>query len=204
MTADESSGTASAAAGALPAASTQPKITIADKVNEKKLYREIGREAVLSLSTAKPGNGVDELRDDNKETYWQSDGGQPHLINVQFHKKMSITELAFYLDYSLDESYTPKKMSIRSGTTNHDLVEVRVVELHEPVGWVTIPLRAKDGGLLRAFFLQVCVVSMHQNGRDTHVRQAKVFGPRIPIDTCDDKSLIGFSTTEMTQFSVLR
>lgn len=34
--------------------------------------REIGREAVWSLSSAKPGNGVDQLRDDSIETYWQS------------------------------------------------------------------------------------------------------------------------------------
>ena len=44
--------------------------------------REIGEEAVWSLSTAKPGNGVDQLRDGSPDTYWQSDGGQPHLINV--------------------------------------------------------------------------------------------------------------------------
>lgn len=36
--------------------------------------REIGREAVWSLSSAKPGNGVDQLRDDSTETYWQSGG----------------------------------------------------------------------------------------------------------------------------------
>ena len=45
--------------------------------------REIGDLAVWSLSTAKPGNGVEQLRDDNTDTYWQSDGPQPHLINVQ-------------------------------------------------------------------------------------------------------------------------
>ena len=27
-------------------------------------------------------------RDNNTETYWQSDGPQPHLINIQFHKKV--------------------------------------------------------------------------------------------------------------------
>ena len=32
---------------------------------------EIGDQAVWSLSTAKPGNGVEQLRDDNTDTYWQ-------------------------------------------------------------------------------------------------------------------------------------
>ena len=30
-----------------------------------------GQQAVWSLSTAKPGNGVDQLRDGNLDTYWQ-------------------------------------------------------------------------------------------------------------------------------------
>ncbi|XP_069861418.1 anaphase-promoting complex subunit 10-like isoform X1 [Dipodomys merriami] len=31
-----------------------------------------------------PGFGVDRLRDGNLETNWQSDGSQPHLVNIQF------------------------------------------------------------------------------------------------------------------------
>ena len=84
------------------------------------------------------------LPSDNVDTYWQSDGGQPHLINIQFHKKVSIIEVAFYLDYKLDESYTPKKLSIRAGTTFHDLVEIHVMELSEPTGWVSVPLHMMD------------------------------------------------------------
>lgn len=33
--------------------------------------REIGDEAVWTLSSAKPGNGVPQLRDDNFDTFWQ-------------------------------------------------------------------------------------------------------------------------------------
>lgn len=32
---------------------------------------EIGREACWSLSSAKPGFGIEQLRDDNLDTYWQ-------------------------------------------------------------------------------------------------------------------------------------
>lgn len=49
--------------------------------------REIGDDAVWCLSSAKPGNGVEQLRDDSADTFWQSDGPQPHLVNVQFMKK---------------------------------------------------------------------------------------------------------------------
>ena len=153
------------------------------KFGNSKERREIGHLAVWSLSTAKPGNGVAQLRDDNTDTYWQSDGAQPHLINIQFHKKMSVAEIALYLDFKLDESYTPKRINIRCGTSHHDLRDVHKLELDEPSGWVNVPLLQKCGGrapasTLRTFFLQIIVDEMHQNGRDTHVRQVKVYGPR--------------------------
>jgi anaphase-promoting complex subunit 10 len=178
--------------------------------------REIGDEAVWSLSTAKPGNGVDQLRDDNTDTYWQSDGSQPHLINIQFHKKVSIVEVSFFLDYKLDESYTPKKLSLRAGTTFHDLEEVHMLELDEPNGWVYIPLgeiAAKAaggaggaGGVLRAHFLQIEVLAMHQNGRDTHIRQVKVYGPRqgAAHRMLHPAKEGGFSSSEFTAFSCIR
>jgi len=211
--------------GADEAGFTMPEVVIlGSSPNAANHLRDIGDEAVWSLSTAKPGNGVEELRDNNLETYWQSDGGQPHLINLQFHRKMSISEIAFYLDYSLDESYTPKKVSVRSGTTFHDLVEVRSVDLNEPTGWVVVPLVAPkrnaynaltrtddddsivtDDRILRCFFLQVCVVSMHQNGRDTHVRQARIFGPRTPVDAAVDLTGLGFRPGGyLSRFAVLR
>ena len=30
---------------------------------------------------------------------------------------------------------------------------------------------------VRAYVLQIAVLSNHQNGRDTHIRQVKLFGP---------------------------
>jgi anaphase-promoting complex subunit 10 len=73
-------------------------------------------------------------------SYWQSDGTAPHLINIQFARKTSVKQLSLYLDHSLDESYTPKKFCIRAGSTNHDLRDVAIVNLHEPQGWINIPL----------------------------------------------------------------
>jgi hypothetical protein len=48
--------------------------------------REIGEGAVWSVSSCKPGFGVEQLRDNLLDTYWQSDGPQPHLVNIQFHR----------------------------------------------------------------------------------------------------------------------
>ena len=50
--------------------------------------REISKLAVWSVTSAKPGNGVELLRDSRDDTYWQSDGTQPHLVNIQFQRKV--------------------------------------------------------------------------------------------------------------------
>lgn len=102
--------------------------------------REIGKTASWSLSTAKPGNGVDQLRDSSLDTYWQSDGLQPHYVNIQFPRRQTVCAIALYMDFNLDESYTPKRMKVRVGTTFHNLEEVRTVDVREPCGWVTIPV----------------------------------------------------------------
>eukprot|EP00929_Paragymnodinium_shiwhaense_P113367 TRINITY_DN81647_c0_g1_i1.p1 TRINITY_DN81647_c0_g1~~TRINITY_DN81647_c0_g1_i1.p1 ORF type:complete len:197 (-),score=27.41 TRINITY_DN81647_c0_g1_i1:139-729(-) len=160
--------------------------------------REIGEEAAWSVSSAKPGNGVEQLRDDNSDTYWQSDGPQPHLINIQFQRKVRVSELKLYTSYKIDESYTPSCISVRIGTAHHDLQEVQIVELKEPDGWISVALaRSRTEGapadptcvlrdpemggavdFVRTHFIQLAVLSNHQNGRDTHIRQIQVFGPR--------------------------
>lgn len=84
----------------------------------------------------------------------RSDGLQPHLISIQFQRKMPLLvrcrsrmcrvarggtfkrsksspprpqELHMHVDYKLDESYTPKQVSVRAGHTYHDL-KVRTAE----------------------------------------------------------------------------
>ncbi|KAH9555168.1 hypothetical protein CY35_08G101100 [Sphagnum magellanicum] len=146
--------------------------------------REIGKLAVWSVSSNKPGNGVEMLRDNNLGTYWQSDGAQPHLVNIQFQKKVRLQQVAIYVDFKVDESYTPNKISIRAGNSFHDLREIKVVDLDEPAGWIYISLFPSDSkDFLRAFFMQLAVLSNHQNGRDTHIRQIKIYGPRQWVST---------------------
>ena len=52
--------------------------------------------------------------------------------------------VAVALDYKLDESYTPSKMSVRAGTGHHDLKELKLVEVTEPVGWQIVQLEGPE------------------------------------------------------------
>ena len=112
------------------------------------------------------------------------------------------------MDFKLDESYTPKTCAVRVGNNLQDMKargverlrqlspprarvseqagctaqEVRSLDLAEPTGWIYVRLKrpgdGDDGGGMRAYLVQLLVQTNHQNGRDTHVRQIKVFGPR--------------------------
>ena len=93
------------------------------------IVREVGGAATWSLSSCKPGYGVQQLRDGCIDTYWQSDGQLPHLVNIQFRRKTTVQSVAVFTDFKLDESYTPTRISIRVGTNFNDLQEIEVVEL---------------------------------------------------------------------------
>ena len=175
-------------------------------VSDMQSKRELGDDAVWSLSTAKPGNGVEQLRDNNMETYWQSDGSQPHTISIQFLRKVYVSDVCLYLDYNLDESYAPKRVNIRVGTSFHDLVDVVTVELTDPTGWTVIelPCDAESSNTLHTHLLQIQVLSMHQNGRDTHVRQVKLYGPRLSPRVMGNFALDMFRSIDMQQYALLR
>lgn len=139
---------------------------------------EIGNQAVWSLSSSKPGFGIAQLRDNSIDTYWQSDGQQPHYINIQFVRKTSVEIISLYLDYKQDESYTPSKVLIRAGTTFNDLIKITTAEFSEPEGWKQIKILNKLERPVKAFHFQIVIVSNHQNGRDAHIRQIKIYEPR--------------------------
>lgn len=165
--------------------------------------REVGNQATWSLSSCKPGFGVEQLRDGTHETYWQSDGQLPHLVNICFKRKTTVSAVAVYTDFRLDESYTPSKISVRCGTNFNDLQEIEVVELNEPSGWVVIPLKDLNDRLVRSFMIQIAVIANHQQGRDTHLRQISVHSPieEKPVSTAE---YANWSTKEFLQFASIR
>ena len=211
--------------------------------------RELGDEAVWTLSSCKPGNGVARLRDGRTDTFWQSDGVSPHFVSIHFPRKTRVSCVSFYVDYKLDESYTPSRVVVRGGSHSHAMRELCTLELDEPTGWITVQTLVPRHGLstgkegkerkkesrssaeaaaaaaadaaaitpaaffspshpsaqlsfarpsasaavpttssssgggtvtfapLRCHYLQLVVVSSHQSGKDTHVREVKVYGP---------------------------
>jgi anaphase-promoting complex subunit 10 len=161
--------------------------------------REIGKQAIWTLSSAKTGNGVHQLRDDNMDTFWQSDGKQPHLVTIQFLRKTRISEISFYVDERLDESYTPLKVAIRAGSSPRCLEDLDILELDKPIGWVRFT--TSD---LKCHIIQLAVLASHQNGKDTHIRQIKVFSPASSTSSIWNSNQITPSSVGFGQYSCIR
>ncbi|KAH6606747.1 anaphase-promoting complex subunit 10 [Trichoderma cornu-damae] len=141
--------------------------------------KEISNLGKFTVSSHKPGNGVEQLRNDDLTSYWQSDGPQPHKLTIYFVKRVGIRDIRFYVDYGEDESYTPTKIVFKSGTSENNLIQFAAMNLDSPVGWQQVPLAGvggePDGNTLVSWVLQMQILENHQNGKDTHLRGIKIY-----------------------------
>lgn len=153
--------------------------------------------ATWKLSSHKQGHGLAQLREDNPETYWQSDGSSennmeqqpstdganlnhPHSILLRFSKKVSLERISIFTNYQLDESYTPLRIKIMAGASNWDLTEVCVVNFEKPIGWSHIIFKGVRGdGLLKCFLVKIIILANHQDGKDSHIRAIRCFGKNL-------------------------
>eukprot|EP00918_Siedleckia_nematoides_P001566 GHVU01003694.1.p2 GENE.GHVU01003694.1~~GHVU01003694.1.p2 ORF type:complete len:229 (+),score=14.63 GHVU01003694.1:454-1140(+) len=171
---------------------------------------EIGGTGTWTLSSTKPGHGVRQLRDGDTSTFWQSDGSGPHSVTIQFRDKKKISCISMYLNYRIDESYTPQTVVVKTGNSEADLEEITEVTFKEPVGWKRIPLNpaavmqhrqiapecfgttpfpAHRLDHIRAFCVQIVVTKTHQSGKDIHIRQIRIFGPPPHVSRSTDSAV---------------
>lgn len=103
---------------------------------------------------------------------------------------MEIRALRLYLDYELDESYTPTKIQITAGTGPNLTIPFTTMELNAPKGWIDVPIAGAgggpDGNSLCCWFVRVVILENHQNGKDTHVRGVKVYALDDSADTAEN------------------
>ncbi|CCE26885.1 related to anaphase promoting complex subunit 10 [Claviceps purpurea 20.1] len=141
--------------------------------------KEISNLGRFTVSSHKPGSGVEELRSDDLKVFWQSDGPQPHKLTVYFVKRVGIRDIRFYVDCNEDESYTPTKIAFQSGTSENNLLEFASMTLDSPTGWQQVPLAGvggePDGNTLVSYVLQMQILENQQNGKDTHLRGIKIY-----------------------------
>ncbi|SSD59993.1 uncharacterized protein SCODWIG_01754 [Saccharomycodes ludwigii] len=123
---------------------------------------------------------VKNIYDDNPTTYWQSDGVLPHVIEIDFSKRMEISIMALFFSYSLDESYSPFELSVYAGHNSFDMTHLKTLEMENVNGWVLLKFNNNRLGdnLLKCKYAKFTIKSNHQNGKDAHLRGIKFLSPR--------------------------
>ncbi|KAH8728243.1 anaphase-promoting complex, subunit 10-domain-containing protein [Phaeosphaeriaceae sp. PMI808] len=139
--------------------------------------REISTLASWTVSSSKPGCSIPQLRHPSTSLFWQSDGPQPHYLNIHFFKLVRIVGLRLYLDFEQDESYTPTRIIFLAGSGMNDLQEWGEMKLESPrggSGLISALTRRPRMPVLRAHLVQIKILENHQNGKDTHLRGLQI------------------------------
>ncbi|WUR03528.1 anaphase-promoting complex subunit 10 [Vairimorpha necatrix] len=120
------------------------------------------------LSSYKKNNSLKELISNEMSEYWATDDSLPHGIQIKFHKLTYVEEIRLFLSFSQDDSYTPKEIEIRTGMTLSTMESILVVTLMEPEGLLSLSVKQV------CFYLQIIILSNHQEGKDSHIRNLKI------------------------------
>lgn len=189
------------------AGNEQPSLEQVQKVYYAKGIEELENLKLIDLSplanwklsSSKQDFGLAQLRDDSPDTYWQSDGSNgsnannntitnnqlsnPHYVSIQFSKKVSLERISIFINYSLDESYTPSKIKIMAGSSDGwDLSEVCTVNFNKPIGWSHIIFNGiRNDGVLKCFMVKLIILANHQDGKDSHIRAIRCFGKKATM-----------------------
>ncbi|KAF2641908.1 galactose-binding like protein [Massarina eburnea CBS 473.64] len=157
-------------------------------------FREISTLASWTVSSSKPGCSIPQLRHPSTNQFWQSDGPQPHYLNIHFFKLVRIVGLRLYLDFEADESYTPTRIVLLAGSGMNDLVEWGEMRLESPRGWIWADFEGKPKiPVLRCHLVQIKILENHQNGKDTHLRGLQIFamdGEKESAETARGKGIV--------------
>lgn len=167
---------------------------------------DVGHLAHWKASSHKPGNPIENALDDKPDTFWQSDGTQPHQIDIYFSKRMNIALLVLYFSLLADESYTPRFVSIYAGHSPSDALFYKGLEVRNVNGWVALTFgdsRSNDK-LLKCQFIRLVFPVNHENGKDTHMRGIKVFTPsrNLATETIELIQCFGNGSKLMTECSL--
>jgi anaphase-promoting complex subunit 10 len=158
-------------------------------------HREITRSALWTVSSVKGGYEISSMFDGKTDTFWQSDSLPPHWITAQFPKQTLLSKLSLYLSIQQDETYTPVELIVYIGNDPTSLTEFRKEEPTQYQGWIDIELNVPT------IFLKVSITKNHQGGRDSRIRQIRLFG--APYSPCIDTSVC-FIAPELTQYLSIR
>lgn len=118
----------------------------------------------LNVSVSSGASSADRLTDGNEETFWTSEGSLPHWLRVTLPEVMRLEQVNIYVNHGRDGSYTPRKVAVKVGDTESQLIDVARTDISRGTsGWVSLLRdRTADGRVV-----SVSVLENHENGCNT-------------------------------------
>ncbi|CCD26890.1 anaphase promoting complex subunit DOC1 NDAI_0I03220 [Naumovozyma dairenensis CBS 421] len=151
------------------------------RMEEKEDTTDVTHLAYWKPSSTKVNFPIENALNHDPNSYWQSDGKQPHRMDIYFSKFMNLKYLAFYLSQFQDESYTPREIKIYYGNGPNDCRLFVHVIIQSVNGWFLIPTdtaRCVDMEVtvteLNCRFLRFEFPFNFEHGKDTHLRGMKI------------------------------
>ncbi|SMN18044.1 similar to Saccharomyces cerevisiae YGL240W DOC1 Processivity factor required for the ubiquitination activity of the anaphase promoting complex (APC) [Maudiozyma saulgeensis] len=140
----------------------------------------VNNVALWLASSTKGGSPIENVLNDDPNSFWQSDGGQPHTIDIYFSRRTDIILLALYFSLASDESYTPKLFKLYVGHSPSDAVFYKSYHIEHLDGWVGLTFRDnRPDNLMKCQFLRLVFPINHENGKDTHLRGVRIYSPQV-------------------------
>ncbi|KAL0231919.1 hypothetical protein PCE1_002916 [Barthelona sp. PCE] len=131
------------------------------------------RDFIVTCSTCHREHLPANLLDRDPQTYWKSDARMPHSINIFLPHIYSIKAVSLYLNVFSDKDYSPNVLLLRYGDHPSEMMQYgQGVDC--PVnkkGFVTIYTEG-----ITCSSLQVVIPSNFENGRNSIVRELRIFG----------------------------
>ncbi|CCE65910.1 hypothetical protein TPHA_0N01290 [Tetrapisispora phaffii CBS 4417] len=167
---------------------------------------DVSKLAYWKPSSMKAGNPISNVIDDNFNTFWQSDGLQPHEVEVTFSRIMNVSMIAIFTSMIADESYTPSRIKIYAGTSPLDAVFYKKIEIVNMNGWfvLTFEDNRENDKLLKCGYIRFSFPVNHENGKDTHIRGMRIYAQSTqePSATKDLRLEMSNNKKLFTEFSL--
>lgn len=139
-------------------------------------YTDVAGSAVfVASSTLDEIHGLENVRDNCSDTWWQSDGKSlPHNIDIIFPRPTMVSRVCV-LTYPADESYSPREIYLQAGNdwNNMRLFSSSIVDVHSD--WHIMEL--VSNGAISVMQLRLIIASNHHGGIESRLRQLLVCGP---------------------------
>lgn len=138
-------------------------------------FEELSSIAKYEASSTRKGYGIMNICNCSENSYWQSNGTLPHVIDISFPQIVLISKISMFVDYNKDDSYTPSSAILLLGFDTSDLIQSGFAKFNKHTGWIHIYSNDESPPTI-AMHVRIVITCNHHDGLDSRIRCLNIFG----------------------------